>query len=63
MNIPNTMMMKANSRFGAMRSEAGFAIMSGEAVVAVAIVQLRLEHAADWVHLSRLRERSAQSAG
>ncbi len=23
MNIPNTMMMKANSRFGAMRSEAG----------------------------------------
>ena len=23
MNIPNTMMMKANSRFGAMRSEVG----------------------------------------
>jgi hypothetical protein len=38
MNIPNTMMMKANSRFGAMRSEAGFAIMAGEAVVAFAMV-------------------------
>src|SRR4249919_210299 len=38
MNIPNTMMMKANSRFCAMRSEAGFAIMAGEAVVAFAMV-------------------------
>ncbi|MGY3651531.1 hypothetical protein ACVWW2_006822 [Bradyrhizobium sp. LM4.3] len=37
MNIPNTMMMKANSRFGAMRSEAGSAIMAGEAVVAFAM--------------------------
>jgi hypothetical protein len=32
------MMMKANSRFGAMRSESGFAIMAGEAVVALAMV-------------------------
>jgi hypothetical protein len=32
MNIPNTMMMKANNRFGAMRSEASDAIMAGEAV-------------------------------
>ncbi|WP_283817673.1 hypothetical protein [Bradyrhizobium liaoningense] len=38
MNIPNTMMMNAASRFGAMRSSAGFANMAGDAVVAFAIV-------------------------
>jgi hypothetical protein len=38
MNIPNTMMMKAISRFGAMRSEAAAAIIAGEAVVAFAMV-------------------------
>src|SRR6202790_4585462 len=40
MNIPNTMIRNANSRFGAIRSEGGAAavIMSGGAVVASAII-------------------------
>src|ERR1700686_4190498 len=41
MNIPNTMMRNANSRRGAMRSEAtagGAAIMAGGAVVALAMI-------------------------
>ena len=43
MNIPNTMMIKAINRFGAMRSEAGLPIMAGEAVVAFAMVSARVQ--------------------
>ena len=72
MNIPNTMMMKANSRFGWMRSESEApVIIEGEAVVASAMGSSGSEprtaseasrHHCGWIIIGESRSVSASAS-